>query len=45
MAAKTRELDAVIGYLNTLTHLDWTLGTTIATWSVDIADFESVRTE
>lgn len=45
VAAKTRELDAVIGYLNTLTHLDWTLGTTLATWGVDIADFESVRTD
>ena len=40
--AKTRELDAVIGYLNTVTHLDWTLGTTLATWGVDIADFEPV---
>lgn len=45
VAAKTRELDAVIGYLNALTHLDWTLGTTLATWGVDIADFESARTE
>lgn len=43
--AKTRELDAVIGYLNTVTHLDWTLGTTLATWGVDVADFEPVRAD
>ena len=39
--AKTRELDAVIGYLNARTRFDWTLGTTLDTWGVDIADFEA----
>lgn len=41
--AKTRELDAIIAYVNAVTRLDWTLGTTLSTYRIDIDDFESVE--
>ncbi|NET06123.1 MAG: TolC family protein [Symploca sp. SIO2B6] len=34
--ARNAELDAIINYLNTLTRLDQTLGTTLDTWQVKI---------
>lgn len=33
---QTRELDAILAYLNALTALDLTLGTTLDTWRIDI---------
>ncbi len=45
VGAKTRELDAIIAYLNALTRLDWTLGTTLPTWAVDIDDFDAAQPE
>ncbi|MCZ0952926.1 MAG: TolC family protein [Rhodospirillaceae bacterium] len=38
--AQNRELDAIIAYLNTLTGLDRTLGTTLETWGIDIERVE-----
>lgn len=43
VTAKTRELDAIIAYLNAVTRLDWTLGTTLSTFGVDAGDYESVQ--
>lgn len=40
--ARTGELDAVIAYANAGTQLDWTLGTTLATWEVDLDGLERV---
>ena len=42
VAAKTKELDATIAYLNALTGLDRTLGTTLKTWNIDEKALESV---
>ena len=36
--AKNQELQAVINYLNSLTALDQTLGTTLITWDIDIGE-------
>lgn len=41
VSAKTRELDATVSYLNTLTSLDRALGTTLHTWEIDAGAFES----
>ena len=41
VGAQTSELDAGISYLNALTALDVTLGTTLRTWNVDAEAFES----
>ena len=38
--AQNNELDAIIAYLNTLTALDRTLGTTLETWGIDIERVE-----
>ena len=43
VSAKTRELDATVSYLNALTLLDRTLGTTLHTWGIDAGAFESER--
>ncbi len=37
-AAESQQLSAVIGYLNALTLLDLQLGTTLATWRIDLKD-------
>ena len=37
LAASNQETDAVIGYLDALTELDETLGTTLRTWGIDVA--------
>ena len=39
--AQNGELDAVIAYLNALTALDRTLGTTLRTWGIDVEELES----
>ena len=39
--AQNGELDATIAYLNALTALDRTLGTTLRTWGIDIESLES----
>ena len=39
--AQNAELDATIAYLNALTALDATLGTTLRTWGIDIEGVES----
>lgn len=36
--ARNGEVDSVVAYLNALTSLDQTLGTTLETWKVDIKD-------
>ena len=36
VAAQNRELDSIIAYLDALTSLDRTLGTTLDTWGIDI---------
>ena len=41
IAAKTRELDAAIAYLNALTSLEHTLGTTLQVWGIDLEAYES----
>ena len=41
VGAQTSELDAGISFLNALTALDRTLGTTLETWGIDAAQFES----
>ena len=41
VAAENNELDATIAYLNALTELDQTLGTTLDTWGIDVEDVES----
>ena len=41
VGAQTNELDAGISYLNALTALDRALGTTLQTWGIDAAEFES----
>ena len=33
---QNREVDAIISYLNALTRLDQTLGTTLETWRIDV---------
>ena len=38
--AQNSELDAIIAYLNTLTALDRTLGTTLETWGIDVERVE-----
>ena len=40
VAAKTRELDATIAYLNALTSLERTLGTTLPAWGIDLEAYE-----
>jgi outer membrane protein TolC len=38
--AQNGEVDAVIAYLNALTSLDQTLGTTLDTWEIDVREME-----
>lgn len=38
VTAKNQELQAEIGYLNSLTNLDQILGTTLQTWEIDIGE-------
>ena len=45
VTAKTRELDAIIAYLNALTRLEWEQGTTMAAWGIDIDEFEFAAAE
>jgi len=35
--AQTSESDAMTNYLNSLTDLDTTLGTTLITWKIDVS--------
>ena len=44
LAATNQEIDAAIGYLNSLTALDEILGTTLATWGIDVSQVERAET-
>ncbi|MYE58913.1 MAG: TolC family protein [Alphaproteobacteria bacterium] len=44
LAAHNQETDTVIGYLNSLTALDATLGTTLETWEIDVSRIEQAAT-
>lgn len=39
--SRTKELDAVIAYLNAVSRLDWTLGITLDTYGVNIDNFQT----
>ena len=40
---ENREIDAAIGYLNALTSLDQTLGTTLQTWGLEVEGVERIE--
>ena len=44
LAASNQEIDAAIEYLNSLTALDETLGTTLDTWGIDVRQVERTET-
>ena len=44
LAATNQEIDAAIGYLNSLTALDEVLGTTLDTWGIDVQQVERAGT-
>ena len=44
LAAQNQETDTIVGYLNALTGLDETLGTTLETWGIDVSVVERAAT-
>ena len=44
LEATNQEIDATIGYLNSLTALDEVLGTTLDTWGIDVRQVEGADT-